>query len=1014
MNKKLCRTTLAALLIALFGSGAQALENIEIIGSGPGLRADKVDQVNEYGDVVVDLTKFGSKNNYWSISVGVDSTADFKGNVFSTNRTTDYTAENFNFREENSNTVFAGEKVAFNTLSNYGVIGINAFLDTNNVDESEADQLTASVEFQNSQEVAINSVLTKDGGLGISNVVGIQLIANGPNTKISVADSVNAFNVNTFGAGVFTGNSYYTNGTAAIYVTRGTLEVNARNFNLNAIAGQDYSTTFEVAPGKSETVSVKFNQEAAESLGTDYSITYGIKNKGTVTTGESTTVNINVSDGFWSAVGILNDSLYIDQDPPSSGGTDYSHHEKSEIRLLGDINLNVSGASLGSKAGDSYSQGTSYKRPLGTYGVYAFNNDHATDKTTSKPDNIVVLGSEGHSVNISVKDLSKSDKYDDVKGIFGKEATITLQGTNNNINAESNGDSYAIDIAGNTTLNLGGADSTSNISAVSHEGKAVGLQTNDSVANLSGRVNVQAKTALAGNGTVNVQKDAIAVFDGEISHKDWSGTLNVSGKAAYSMTKEQADTGLSNVSGSALLVPAGTTIAGTVNVGDAKTTGNTLGISSEGQVFIQALDGYDGSSPLVVVDKVDATKGSSVVLLNATAVKEGTTVFAVKDDSSIEDYLFSTDNLLKQVVDNKVVTAKAEDVFGGSVLAPNSVNFALNAEGIARDRIEAITTNATTQQATAKLNAIALMGTASGAQTMALNIANTQLDTIDSHGSVLAGYTHDRKGADLWIDINGSFSKARHYSAGSVDYGYRSDISGVTVGGDYALGNGLAAGLAANFGKGSLRGQNAGAGIKNSIDYFGFNLYGVWSNPYVNLIGSVGYLQSKNEIKSQGYKAKPDGKTFVVGVRAEKPFAVNDAVKLTPHLGLRYKHIKVDDFSAGGFSYKNENANLFELPVGVAISSRLKTDGGAKFDPFLDVTVTPNFGDRKVTHKVGVSNSSVSDSFDARITNNALVNATLGLNASKGNHSLGLHYSVGGGNDGRVDQMLKAKYRFQF
>ena len=207
---------------------------------------------------------------------------------------------------------------------------------------------------------------------------------------------------------------------------------------------------------------------------------------------------------------------------------------------------------------------------------------------------------------------------------------------------------------------------------------------------------------------------------------------------------------------------------------------------------------------------------------------------------------------------------------------------------------------------------------------------------------------------------------------------------------------------------------NSAEFVKNNIDYFGFNLYGVWSNPYANVIGSVGYLHSKNEIKSQGYKAKPDGKTFVVGVRAEKPFAVNEALKITPHLGLRYKHIKVDDFSAGGFSYKNENANLFELPVGVAISSSLKTDGGAKFDPFLDVTVTPNFGDRKVTHKVGVSNSSVSDSFDARITNNALVNATLGLNASKGNHSLGLHYSVGGGNDGRVDQMLKAKYRFQF
>lgn len=1009
MNAKFCRTAVAGLLLVLLGNGSYAQE--EYIGTDIAGVVVGPNENLEFGDLLIDLSNINTGNNpYSAIRTHDGSTAVFKGSVFATSNAPTYTSTSLRFGQDNTKATFSGPKVVFNALSNYGAVGIHGA-----TPPDDAISPSALLEFQNSEEVTINAVLTNNGGVGASNVIGIQILSGVPDTKLVVADSVNTFSVNTYGSGLFTGDSLNSNGTAGIYIAESTLEVNSKLFNVNVTAGRDYTATYEVAPGKTESVNVKFDQEKAEAKGTSYSVTYGIKNNGIINTGKNTTVNINVSDGFWSAVGIQNDGLYVDQD--MGGKAEWSQYHKSEITMLGDVNVEVSGSSLGAKAGDDYT-GANYSRPLGTFGVYsattAIRDDYPLVQETEKSDNFIILGSQGHNVNISVKDLSKSDKYDDVKGIYGKEATITLQGTNHNINAESNGDSYAIDVAGNSTLNLGGTDSTSNISAISHGGKAVGLQTNDSVANLSGRVNVQAKTALAGNGTVNVQKDAFAVFDGEISHKDWSGTLNVNGKAAYSMTKEQADSGLSNVSGSALLVPAGTTIAGTVNVGDAKATGNTLGISSEGQVFIQALDGYDGSSPLVVVDKVDATKGSSVVLLNATAVKEGTTVFAVKDDGSIEDYLFSTDNLLKQVVDNKVVTAKAEDVFGGSVLAPNSVNFALVADGIARDRIEAITTNATTQQAAAKLNAIALMGTASGAQTMAVNIANTQLDTIDSHGSALAGYTHDRKGADLWIDINGSFSKARHYSAGSVEYGYRSDISGVTVGGDYAFGNGLAAGLAANFGKGSLRGQNAGAGIKNSIDYFGFNLYGVWSNPYANVIGSVGYLHSKNEIKSQGYKAKPDGKTFVVGIRAEKPFAVNEAVKITPHLGLRYKHVKVDSFSAGGFSYKNENANLFELPIGAAVSLSLKTSGGVKVDPFLDLTVAPNFGDRKVTHKVGVSNSSVSDSFDARIANNALVNATLGLNASKGNHSLGLHYSVGGGNDGRVDQMLKAKYRFQF
>lgn len=781
------------------------------------------------------------------------------------------------------------------------------------------------LEFKDSEEVVINSILTKEGGFGPANVIGVQMLSGKESTTLTVADSVNSFTVNTFGSGSFTGNSNGSNGTAAVYVSGNTFDVNSKTFNINATAGQDYTAKYEVAPGKTETVSVKFNQAAAEEKGTNYPVTYGIKNNGVITTGKDTTVNVNVTGGFWSAVGIQNDGLYVDQDPPKedgSSGKDWSNYNKSDMALLGDINVNVSGSSLGSQAADSYTSGTSYKRHLGTFGVYAATTEHATDKS-DKPENTVILGSSGRSVNISVKDLSKSDKYDDVKGIFGKEASITVQGSTNNITAESNGDSYAVDLAGKTTFNLGSTDSVSNLAAVSHGSKAVGLQTNDSVANLAGRVNISAETTLSGNGTVNVLKDAYAVFDGEISDKNWTGALNVEGKAAYSMTQDQVGSSLSDVSGSALLLAAGTTVAGTINVGALNAasdntraaSANTLTVASDGKVLIKALDGYDGSSPLVVVDKVDAAKGSSVVLLNATAVKEGTTVFAVEDDDSIEDYLFSTDNLLKQVKDNKVVTAKAETVFGSDILIPNSVNFALTAEGLAKDRIEAITTNAATQQAVAKLNAIALMGTASDTQTMAVNIANTQLDTIDSHGSVLAGHAHDRKGADLWIDVNGSFSKARHYSAGSVEYGYRSDISGITVESDYAFGNGLAAGLATNFGKGSLKGQNTGAGIKNNIDYFGFNLYGVWSNPYVNLIGSVGYLQSKTRSSLRATRQNRTARPLLQAFPAEKPFAATEAVKVTAHLGLRYKHVTVDDFNAGGFSYRNESANLFEQNV---------------------------------------------------------------------------------------------------
>lgn len=51
--------------------------------------------------------------------------------------------------------------------------------------------------------------------------------------------------------------------------------------------------------------------------------------------------------------------------------------------------------------------------------------------------------------------------------------------------------------------------------------------------------------------------------------------------------------------------------------------------------------------------------------------------------------------------------------------------------------------------------------------------------------------------------MNGSFSKASRFSAGSTTYGYKSDLAGVTIGSDYAFGAGYAAGVSVSFGTGS-------------------------------------------------------------------------------------------------------------------------------------------------------------------------------------------------------------------
>ena len=515
------------------------------------------------------------------------------------------------------------------------------------------------------------------------------------------------------------------------------------------------------------------------------------------------------------------------------------------------------------------------------------------------------------------------------------------------------------------------------------------------------------------NGTIEDQ--GTLYMTGDVS--SFTGVLNVMGKASVGLTAEEASETLNPMQGSVLVVKAGTTLNGSTSVGSsasATSNGSSLSVLSDGTLAIVATDDYTEGTPLVTVGTASTEDGSTVKLVNAVKIADGTTVFATSDGSAPSEYSLVTDNLLKVVENNQIVSQSASTALGGNVLTPNVINEALTASGLGAERVVALTTDTTAAQAVSALNNIALMGTASGAQTAAINATNIQLDVIDSHGSVLAGYAHEKSGADLWIDLNGSFSKANRFSAGSTTYGYKSDLAGVTIGSDYAFGNGYATGVSVSFGTGSVRGQGNGAGIKNEVDYYGVNLYGVWSNEYFNMIGSVGYLQTKNEIKSQGYKGKPDVKVVSAGVRLEKPLLLNESITVTPHVGVRYKHINMDSFNAGGFNYDSEKANLVEVPFGVAFNANLKAPCGAEVKPFIDLTIAPNFGDRKVTNKVALTDSSASDSFEARIANNSMYNAKLGLNAVKGNHSLGISYGIGSGSYGRVDQALQAKYRYSF
>ncbi len=51
---------------------------------------------------------------------------------------------------------------------------------------------------------------------------------------------------------------------------------------------------------------------------------------------------------------------------------------------------------------------------------------------------------------------------------------------------------------------------------------------------------------------------------------------------------------------------------------------------------------------------------------------------------------------------------------------------------------------------------------------------------------------------------------------------------------------------------------------------------------------------------------------------------------VTPHVGVRYTHLKLNSFNAGGMTYKADNVNLVSVPIGAALNANLSTQGGVK------------------------------------------------------------------------------------
>ena len=276
------------------------------------------------------------------------------------------------------------------------------------------------------------------------------------------------------------------------------------------------------------------------------------------------------------------------------------------------------------------------------------------------------------------------------------------------------------------------------------------------------------------------------------------------------------------------------------------------------------------------------------------------------------------------------------------------------------------------------------------------------------------------QGTALWLAPIYKSSDSDGFEAEGVDYGVDMDLYGVALGADYTLSNGIRFGAMFNVGSGDVDGQGAGAGVSNDFDYYGFAVYGGYSMGALSLVADVSYTVADNDLEGNTaidkVGATLDSTNLSLGVTGQYQLDFY-GTSVTPHAGLRFSRIDLDDYSVDGegviANYDADSMNIFSIPVGVTFAKEFVGDAWT-VKPSLDLTLTGNFGDDETdgtVHWAGVQN--LSTNVSSEVIDNFTYGATLGVAAKTGNFSLGLGVNYTGSSN--VDEFgVQANARFVF
>lgn len=278
-------------------------------------------------------------------------------------------------------------------------------------------------------------------------------------------------------------------------------------------------------------------------------------------------------------------------------------------------------------------------------------------------------------------------------------------------------------------------------------------------------------------------------------------------------------------------------------------------------------------------------------------------------------------------------------------------------------------------------------------------------------------------GAVLWLNPLYRSSSSDDFANEGQGYGVDVDLYGVALGADVALNPSWRIGALFNVGSGSVDGSGAGAAVDNDFDYYSLGTYSAFTTGAFTLVGDVSYTAVSNDVSATTpassigkVGADIDCSSFSFGLTSKFDFALGD-LTLSPHVGMRYSHLAIDDYNVTGHetyaSFSAQSMDIFSLPVGMMLATDIAA-GDWQVQPALDLTITPYFGDTELKGDVSWTGVSIrSYQTVTEVLDDVTYGATLGIAASNGALSFGLSLSYTGSSN--TDELgLQANARLSF